>query len=119
MNATHGLADFCTAEKPPVPAKLDAVEFEVKRGYSGEEVVQFHTLVNANQFEDALSLITSDGAAVWGFVENLTAEHASTVLNKLFNLSELVEGNLLGVLPGFAMNPGGAPLSPESTTTTE
>jgi len=112
------LADFGTEEKPPVPIKLDGVEADVLRGYSGKQAVEFHRLVGAMEFDKMLELITTNGAALWEYVGGLTPEYASVVLNKIINLSELHEGNLLAPLPGYGMNPAGAQPSPLSTDTT-
>ncbi|MFI6368710.1 hypothetical protein ACIBG0_39015 [Nocardia sp. NPDC050630] len=113
------LADFGTEEKPPVPVKLGKVEADVLRGFSGDQVVEFHRAVGETRFEDALSIVTTDGSAMWEFIGNLTPEYASKALNRIFNLSEIYEGELIAPLPGFGNLPAGARPSPESTTTTE
>ncbi|MFE7799006.1 hypothetical protein [Nocardia sp. NPDC057440] len=113
------LADFQTEEKPPLPIKLGSVEADVLRGFTGEQVVEFHRLVGAMEFEQMLELITTNGAALWEFVGGLTPDYASKALNRIISLSELYEGNLLAPLPGFGTNPVGAQPSPESTATTE
>ncbi|MEV6555868.1 hypothetical protein AB0M22_09140 [Nocardia sp. NPDC051756] len=113
------LAEFGTEEKSPVPIKVGTIECEVLRGFSGDQAVEFHRLVGAAQLEQVLELITTDGAGLWAFIGQQTAEYASKILNKLINLSELYEGNLLAPLPGYGPNPAGAQPSPESNTTTE
>ncbi|TLF72923.1 hypothetical protein [Nocardia cyriacigeorgica] len=113
------LAEFNTEEKPPVPIRLGEVEADVRRGFSGDEVVRFHRLVGETKFGEVLELITTNGAQLWEFIGSLTPEYASKALNRIINVSELYEGNLLAPLPGFAPNPAGAPPSPESATTTE
>lgn len=113
------LADFGTEEKSPVPIRLGDVEADVRRGFSGEEVVQFHKLLTAVELEQVLDLITTDGSRLWGFIRALTPELASKAINRIINLSELAEGNLLAPLPGYGMTPsGGAQSLPESTATT-
>jgi len=113
------LADWGTEEKSPVPIRLGAVEADVLRGFSGEQVVAFHNLVAATKFDEMLALITTDGEGLWEFIGNLTPDYASKALNRIINLSEIYSGELLAPLPGFGMNPAGAQPSPESTTTTE
>ncbi|WP_159840215.1 hypothetical protein [Nocardia sp. CY41] len=113
------LAEFGTQEKPPVPIKVGKVECDVLRGFSGDQAVEFHRLVGETKFEDLLNLITTNGSALWQVIGEMTPDFASRVLNKLINLSELYEGNLLAPSPGFGMNPAGAQPSQESTATTE
>ncbi|WP_280448487.1 hypothetical protein [Nocardia brasiliensis] len=113
------LAEFGTAEKAPVPVKVGTVECDVLRGFSGDQAVEFHRLVGAMQFDEMLELITTKGAELWEYIGALTPEFASKVMNRLINLSELYEGNLLAPLPGYGSNPAGAQPSPESSTTTE
>lgn len=113
------LAEFGTEEKPPVPIKLGDVEAEVRRGFSGDEVVQFHKHVNTGEFEKMLELITTNGAGLWGFIYALNPDMASKAMNRIITLSELSEGNLLAPLPGYGTIPtGGAQPSQESNTTT-
>ncbi|PEH74640.1 hypothetical protein CRM89_00380 [Nocardia sp. FDAARGOS_372] len=113
------LADFGTDEKPPVPIRLGGVEADVRRGFSGDEVVQFHKLLSRGEFEQMLTLITTDGPGLWQFIADLNPDLASKAMNRIINLSELAEGNLLAPLPGYGMtNPAGAQPSPESSTTT-
>lgn len=113
------LGEFETVEKPSVPIKLGKVACDVLRGFSGEQVVEFHRLIGATEFGPMLELITTNGAALWEFIGGLTPDYASKALNRIINLSELYEGNLLAPLPGFGSNPAGVLPSPESTTTTE
>lgn len=113
------LEDFGTAEKPAQPIKLGSVLAEVRRGYSGEEVIEFHQLIAETKLDEMLTLITNNGPALWEFIGKLTPEHASKALNRIINLSELYEGNLLAPSPDFGMNPAGALPSPASTATTE
>lgn len=113
------LAEFGTDEKPPVPIRVGKIECDVLRGFSGDQAVEFHSLVAAQKFGEMLDLITTNGAALWEYIGELTPDYASKVLNKIINLSELYEGNLLAPLPGFGTNPAGAQPSPESTTTTD
>lgn len=113
------LADFGTEEKPPVPIKLGSVKADVLRGFSGEQAVLFHQLVGEMKFAEMLDLITTEGEKLWKVIGGLTPDHASRALNRIINLSELHQGNLLAPLPGYGTNPAGAQPSPESTTTTE
>lgn len=113
------LAEFGTAEKPPVPIKLGSVKADVLRGFSGEQVVEFHRLVGEMRFAEMLELITTAGEKLWEFIGGLTPDHASKALNRIINLSEIYVGELLAPLPGFGTNPAGAPPSPESTATTD
>ncbi|MEV0247969.1 hypothetical protein AB0H76_15355 [Nocardia sp. NPDC050712] len=113
------LAEFRTEEKTPVPIKLGTIEADVLRGFSGEQAIEFYRLVAAMDFAGMLALITTDGEGLWEFVGKLPPEHCSAILNKVINLSELHEGNLLAPLPGYGMDLAGAQPSPLSTDTTE
>lgn len=113
------LAEFETEDKPPVPIKLGPVECDVRRGFSGDDAVEFHRLVAVMEYEQMLELITTSGKALWAFIGQQTPEYASKIMNRLINLSELYEGNLLAPLPGYGNLPAGAPSSQQSTDTTE
>ncbi|WP_280193560.1 hypothetical protein [Nocardia farcinica] len=81
--------------------------------------MQFHKLLSRGEFEQMLTLITTDGPGLWQFIADLNPDLASKAMNRIINLSELAEGNLLAPLPGYGMtNPAGAQPSPESSTTT-
>jgi len=102
-----------------VPIRVGKIEADVRRGFSGDEVVEFHRLVAETKLGEMLALITTNGAALWEFIGEMTPDYAAKAMNRIIELSELHEGNLLAPLPGFGMNPAGAPPSPESTDTTE
>ena len=113
------LAEFDTGEKPPVPIRMGSIEADVRRGFSGEEVVTFHRLALEMKFDQVLDLITTNGPGLWEYIEQQTADYASKILNKIINVAELHEGNMLAPLQGFVPDPAGARPSPESSATTE
>ncbi|MGW4119890.1 hypothetical protein [Nocardia sp. NPDC004711] len=114
------LAELATGDQPPVPITLLGVDADVRRSFTGGEAVQFYQLVAEMEFEAMLSLITSDGPALWAKIAGLTPAHATTALNRIINLSELHSGELLAPLPlsGYIDPTAGAQPSPESSAGT-
>lgn len=112
------LADFGTDEKPPVPIRLGKIEADVRRGFSGEEVVDFHKLLLNNEFEQLFEMITDRGAEIWDYISKLDPRHASKAINRIVEVSEIHEGEATAPLLGYMPDPAGAQPSPESSATT-
>lgn len=115
------LDEFGTADEPPVPITLLGVDAEVRRSYTGAEAVAMYRLAADTQFEDLLTLLTSDGPGLWAKIGTLIPEHAAKALNRIIKISGLHEGELLAPLPWSALpNPAaGALPTPESDATTD
>lgn len=105
---------------PPQPISLLGVECDVRRRFTGAEVVHFFKLAGNLELGAMLTLITSDGPALWAKIEEIDPDNAAKALNRIINISGLHEGKLLAPLPlsAFTSPTAGAQPSPESSTTT-
>ncbi|MBY4237773.1 hypothetical protein HQO43_12615 [Rhodococcus fascians] len=102
----------------PYPITLFGVDAEVRRTFTGEEAVKFFALAGEKDYGTMLDLITDSGSALWEKIGGLNPTHASTVLNKIIELSGLFEGKLLAPLPAYSQGMAGArPLQGSSPTT--
>ena|SRR5215467_4535992 len=107
-----------TQPAEPAAITLLGVDAAVRRGYTGAEVLQFYKMLEEADFEGMLSLVTDNGAALYGAIGGLPTKHASSVLNRIVALTGLHEGEMFAPLPGF-VPPAGARTSPESDADTD
>lgn len=106
--------------KPPVPITFQGIEADIRRAFTGEEVVEFFNDLQANRIADAIMKIVGPDAmeALWEKISALPPEPATVILNRLINLSELTEGEAVAPLPA---SPGmdGAQRSQGSSASTD
>lgn len=89
-----------TAENEPEPITFRGVDADIRRSYTGEEVIKFQHLIDEKDFSGVLTLMAGDaGEALWGEIGKLNTLHASKVLNKIINMSTLHEGEIIAPLP--------------------
>ena len=110
-----------TEDLPPVPVKLKDAKFDIRRSYSGEESIQFGAYLRADQIEQAMKLIAGDegGAEITRYLGNdCSTGQAVKLINKLANLSTLISGEALALLPASLRGMDGAQPSPDVNGTT-
>ncbi|EOM78097.1 hypothetical protein DW322_11295 [Rhodococcus rhodnii] len=113
------LAELATDEQEPELVTLLGVDADIRRSYTGEEAVTFLALVERKDFPAALDLIAgAAGPALWEKIGAMASAHAAKVLNRLFVMSTLTEGELLAPLPTSFAGMAGARPSPGSGATT-
>lgn len=99
---------LATETAPPVPIALLGIDASVRRAYSGEEAVKFWAYIAERDFQAVLELVTDQGKAIFEQIVRLNPANFAKVMNKIFELSTLSEGELLAPLPPFAPRMAGA-----------
>lgn len=98
-----------TEDRPPVDVTLLGVHASVRRSYTAEEDLKFTEYIRQYRMQDALLLIVGDDAeALWEKIDELSIEQGIKVMNRLANLSTLIEGEALALLPTSALGMAGA-----------
>ncbi|WP_182357780.1 hypothetical protein [Tomitella gaofuii] len=105
--------------KPPVPVTFQGVDAEVRREYTGAEVVDFYEALQDSRIGDVIKMIVgADTAdALWEKVAALPPGPATVVVNRLVNLSELAEGEVVAPLPALLGMDGAQPSQDSAGTT--
>ena len=109
-----------TDDQEPVPITFRGVDAEIRRSYTGEDVIKFEYFIDKKDFPGVLTLIAGDaGVKLWQEIgKHLNTNHAAKVLNTIFNMSTLAEGETVAPLPASFTGMVGALPSQDSDVTT-
>ncbi|NIL77602.1 hypothetical protein [Rhodococcus sp. B10] len=98
-----------TTEQEPLPVSLFGVHATIRRTYSAEEDLKFSEHLRRNEILQALELVVGDDArALATEIDKLSIEQGVKVVNKIAQLSTLVEGEAVALLPTSARRMAGA-----------
>ncbi|MBF5002218.1 hypothetical protein IRT45_34440 [Nocardia sp. BSTN01] len=107
----------------PQPIALLGVECDVRRRFTGDEAATFLHYLIGDKFEEALTLLTTDGPALWAKIRELDPAHAAVAMNRITKIAGIydAEGEPFAPrrLPSFSSPAAGAQPSHESSATTD
>jgi hypothetical protein len=107
-----------TEDQEPEPITFRGIDAEIRRSYTGEDVIKFEHFIDKKDFPGVLTLIAGDaGVKLWQEIGKLNTHHASKVLNRIFMISTLAEGEIIAPLPASFMGMAGAQPSLDSGDT--
>lgn len=114
-NAFDLLDALGTVEQSPVPVKLLGVHATVRRTFSAEEDLKFTEFLRVQRVKEALAiLVGADAEPLSAKIDELSIEQGVKVINRLAQISTLVEGEALALLPTSAQRMVGALATPSS-----
>lgn len=106
-------------DEKPEPITFRGVDADIRQSYEGEDVCAFWLAIDQKDFPAALTVVAGDaGQALWEKIGPLKPDLAARILNKIFDLSKLHEGELIASLPTSFVRMAGAQRTPDSGTTT-
>ncbi|MBY4381873.1 hypothetical protein HQO24_10485 [Rhodococcus fascians] len=108
-----------TTEQEPVPVTLLGVNAMVRRSFSAAEDLAFAEHLRKSQVKEALGiLVGKDADALAEKIDGLSIEQGVKVMNRLAQISTLVEGEALALLPTSVQRMVGALASRSSDGST-
>ncbi|RVW03009.1 hypothetical protein [Rhodococcus xishaensis] len=98
-----------TESLEPIQATFRGIDVDIRRSFTGEEAVRFMAHVAATRLDAALEIIVGEVASeLLQALAELSVTHCSALLNKVFEMSGLTEGEIVAPLPASYTGMAGA-----------
>lgn len=108
-----------TEPQDPVDVTLLGVNASVRRTFTASEDLRFSELLRQQRVKEALEIIVGDDAdALAEKIDELSIEQGVKVVNRLAQISTLIVGEAMALLPTSAQRMVGAPATHSSAGST-
>jgi len=108
-----------TEPQDPVDVSLMGVNASVRRTFTASEDLRFSELLRQQRVKEALEIIVGDDAdALAEKIDELSIEQGVKVVNRLAQISTLIVGEAMALLPTSAQRMVGAPATHSSAGST-